>query len=370
MGMDLTIPGICFLTSSVQLNFDTDGCVTHFEPANSRGIDADHILVLARLQVQQHRMTEIPAISLFDGIPVPDNLAVPEIYDGTQKLHGKRVLILMLNGWGDMILIQPAIRALYLMAASTGSPPRITLGCNWINNFPYPDAGYVDGVVPNILTLKQLCSFDILVNLLPVNHQRTAARSMRDLCLEILNLGPEWGGNDPPSMKPDPARVSRIRPALDMIRRETGKKLLCVNWRSRVPHKNAPATLFFQVADRLKDAYQALVFKDEGASKIMQKEIDPPDSRFPRHGRGPVSGRRLCVRGHGSCSCRGSDGDPRGRDLRTIPPGDPCCRLSLRCPGQGPLPGEDMPGTVSGNASGVRRDRICPRYRQSLFRGD
>ncbi len=272
--MDLTIPGICFLTSSIQLEFDTDGYVTRFEPTGSRSIDADHILVLARLHVQQHRMTEIPAISLFDKIPVPDNLAVPEIYDGTQRLHGKKVLILMLNGWGDMILIQPAIQALYRMTASTGEPPRITLGCNWISNFPYPDAGYVDRVIPNILTLAQLCSFDVLVNLLPVNHQRTATRSMRDLCLEILNLGPKWGGNDPPSMRPDPARVSRIKPALDRIRRETGKKLLCVNWKSRAPHKNAPASLFSQVASRLQDTYQALLFKDEGASKIMQKEID------------------------------------------------------------------------------------------------
>lgn len=274
MVMDLTIPCICFLTSSVQMEFDTDGYVTRFEPTHSRSIDADHILVLPRLQVRQHRMTEIPAISIFDEIPVPGSLAVPEIYDGTQELHGKKILILMLNGWGDMILIQPAIRALYRMAASTGSPPRITLGCNWICNFPYPDAAYVDGVIPNILTLGQLCSFDVLINLLPVNHQRTATRSMRDLCLEILNPGPEFGGNDPPSIRPDPAKASRIKPVLDLIRRETGKKLLCVNWRSRVPHKNASPSLFFQVAGRLQDTYQALLLKDKAAAGIMQEEID------------------------------------------------------------------------------------------------
>ncbi|MBW2647152.1 MAG: hypothetical protein JRE23_13450 [Deltaproteobacteria bacterium] len=186
--MDLTIPGICFLTSSIQLEFDTDGDITRLEPTGSRSIDADHILVLARFHLQQHRMTEIPAISLFDKITVPDNLAVPEIYNGTQRLHGKKILILMLKGWKDMILIQPAIHALYRMAASMGESPRITLGCSWISNFPYPDAGDVDGVIPNIMTLAQLRSFDILVNLLPVNYQRLATRSMRDLCLEILDL--------------------------------------------------------------------------------------------------------------------------------------------------------------------------------------
>jgi ADP-heptose:LPS heptosyltransferase len=272
--MDLTIPGISFLTSSIQLKFNTDGCTTCLEPSPSRRINDGHILILSRLQAQQHRMTEIPSISLFDRLPIPDGLTVPEIYDGTQDLHGRKVLILMLNGWGDLILIQPAIRALYRVAASTGEPPRITLGCNWIRNFPYPDADYIEDVIPNILTLAQLRSFDVLIDLLPINHQRTAARSMRDLCLDILHLGPGSGGDDPPEIHPDPERLSRVRPFFERIRRETGKGLLYLNWKSRFPHKNAPPSLLFQVADRLQDTCQAVVLKDEDASQVMQQEID------------------------------------------------------------------------------------------------
>ena len=272
--MNLTIPGISFLTASIPLNFNTDGYTTRFEPSNSRRVDADHILVLLHIQAQQNRMAEVSAISLFDTIPIPDGMPLPEIYDGTQNLRGAKVLILMLNGWGDMILIQPAIRALYWMAASAGAPPRITLGCNWIRNFPYPGAASVERVIPNILTLAQLCSFDVMVNLLPINHQRTATRSMCDLCLEILRLDPEDEHIDPPSMQPDSLRVSKIRPVFERIRRTTGKKLLYVNWRSRFPHKNASAALFARVADRLWDTHQALVLKDEAAAEIMAGEID------------------------------------------------------------------------------------------------
>ena len=272
--MDLTIPGICFLTASIPVNFNTDGYTTRFEPPHSRRVDADHILVLPRIQAQQNRMAEVPAISLFDAISIPNGMSFPEIYDGTQDLRGAQVLILMMNGWGDMILTQPAIRALYRMVASAGAPPRITLGCNWIRNFPYPGASYAERVIPNILTLAQLGSYDIVVSLLPINHQRTATRSMCDLCLEILHLDPGDERIDPPSLQPDPLRVSKIRPVFERIRRTTGKKLLCVNWRSRFQHKNAPAALFAEVADRLRETHQALVLKDEAASEIMQGEID------------------------------------------------------------------------------------------------
>lgn len=272
--MDLTILAICFLTSSIQLKFKTDGFITRFGPTDSRNSYSDNILVLTHLHVLQHKLNTVPGISLFNKVAVTDSLNVPEIYDGTQDLHGKKILIFTYNGVGDMILIQPAIRALYRMVASTGKPPRITLGCNWIQNFPYPDAAYVNKVIPNILTLKEFCSFDVFVNLIPVNFQRSRERSMRDLCLDILKLGPETGGNDPPSIKPDYERVSKIKPVLDQIRKETGKKLLCINWKSRFPHKDAPALLFFKVADRLHDTYQLLLFKDEDASKIMQKEIN------------------------------------------------------------------------------------------------
>ncbi len=272
------MPGICFLTTSIPLNFNTDGYVTRFEPSHSHRIDADHILILPRIQAQQNRMAEVSAISLFDTIPIPDGMSLPEIYDGTQNLRNAKVLILMLNGWGDIILIQPALRALYRMTASAGPAPRITLGCNWIRNFPYPDAEYVERVIPNILTLAQLGSFDVLVNLLPINHQRTATRSMCDLCLEVLHIDPEEGRVTPPSIQPDPLRVSKIRPVFEQIRRTTGNKLLCVNWRSRFPHKNAPAALLARVADRVRGTYQALLLKDRAAAGIMQGEIEALDA--------------------------------------------------------------------------------------------
>jgi len=272
--MNLTMLGICFLTSSIPLEFKTDGFITRFGPTDSRKSYFDNILVLTHLHVLQHKLNTVPGISLFNKVVVTNSLNVPEIYDGTQDLHGKKILIFTYNGVGDLILIQPAIRALYRMVASTGKPPRITLGCDWIHNFPYPNASYIHDVCPNILTLKEFCSFDVFVNLIPVIFQRSRERSMRDLCLDILKLGPETGGNDPPLIKPDHERVSKIKPFLDQIRKETGKKLLCVNWKSRFNHKNAPAFLFSQIADRLQDTYQALLFKDENTSEIMQKEID------------------------------------------------------------------------------------------------
>ena len=185
--MNLKIPGVKFLISSVPLEFDTDGYISRFEPGNPRNIDADHIVVLTQPHIQQFHMSTISGISLFDEITLPDNLNVPEIFDETQNLHGKKILVLMLNGWGDTILIQPALRAFYNMIAATGAPPRMTLGCNWIHNFPYPYAPYIHGVCPNILTLKELCSFDVLVNLIPINFQRSPDSSMRDLFLNILN---------------------------------------------------------------------------------------------------------------------------------------------------------------------------------------
>ena len=46
--MDLTILAICFLTSSIQLEFKTDGFITRFGPTDSRKSYPDNILVLNR----------------------------------------------------------------------------------------------------------------------------------------------------------------------------------------------------------------------------------------------------------------------------------------------------------------------------------
>lgn len=269
----LTIPGICFLTSSVPLRFDTDGCATSIQPSACHDFDPERVLVLTDMHVKLFGLRSIRGVSLYNSIVAPENIKFPQIYDGSQDLGNKRVLILMLNGWGDMILIQPALKALYKKTIAKGDPPYITLGCNWIRNFPYPGVPYVTDVRPNILSLQELSAFDFLVNFIPVNHQRSLHKSMKDLCLEILKLNPHER-IDLPYIRPDAERVEKVKPVLDQIRKETGKKLVCLNWKSRFQHKNAAPVLFAKIASKLQDKYQALLIKDEEASGLMQKEID------------------------------------------------------------------------------------------------
>ncbi|MBN2255457.1 MAG: glycosyltransferase family 9 protein, partial [Deltaproteobacteria bacterium] len=203
----------------------------------------------------------------------PDDVNLPTLYDGTQTLQGKKILILMLNGWGDMILIQPALRNFFNMICAGGTPPHITVACNWIRNFPYPSVPYIQDVRPNILTLSEYCSYDIVVNLIPAHFQRSAERSMRDLYSDLLHITEDFNRNDPPFLTPHAKKVQKLRPLFDQLRDETGKRILCVNWKSRFHHKCAPPELFHDIVTRLYDAYQPVVFKDEETSRIMQEEI-------------------------------------------------------------------------------------------------
>ena len=271
--MNLYIPGIQFLVSSIPLEFDTDGYVTHSMSAKVSNVDPDHVLVLTQIHSQQFGLKEIPGISLFDDVTFPDGVNFPALYDGTQTLHGKKILILMLNGWGDMILIQPALRNFYNMISAGGTPPHITVGCNWIRNFPYSNVPYIQDVCPNILTLKELCSFDVVVNLIPAHFRRSAERSLRDLYTKILRITPDHDSDEPPSLRPHPKKVQKLRPLFDQLREETGKRLLCVNWKSRFHHKSASPELFHDIVTALYDTYQPVIFKDEEASMIMQDEI-------------------------------------------------------------------------------------------------
>ena len=272
--MELSFPGLCFLTSSVPLNFETDGYTTSFQLAAGGASGPEHVLVLTNIQAGMFGLKSIKGVFLFDTISVPGNFKIPQIYDGSQALGGKRILILMLNGWGDMILIQPALRSFFKKATSSGAIPRITIACNWIHNFPYPNAQFIQEVRPNIMTLKELSEFDLLVNLIPVNHQRSASKSMKDVCLEILKLSPGHGNSGSPCIVPDFGRVRKIKPVIDQIRKQTGKKLLCVNWRSRFPHKNTSPALFSDIVNQLRDKYHALLFKDAEVAEVMQKEIE------------------------------------------------------------------------------------------------
>ena len=272
--MELSFPELSFLTSSIPLKFNTDGYTTSFQPAAGRASGPEHVLVLTNIHVQLFGLTSIQGVSLFNSIAIQEDFKAPQIYDGTQDLGGKRILILMLNGWGDMILIQPALRSFFKKANSSGTIPRITIACNWIHNFPYPNAQFIQEVRPNIMTLKELSEFDLLVNLIHVNHQRSADKSMKDLCLEILKLSPEHDDPGLPSIVPDSARVNKMQPILDQIRNETGKRLLCVNWKSRFQHKNASPAFFSDIVNQMRDRYQAVLFKDAEAAKVMQKEIE------------------------------------------------------------------------------------------------
>lgn len=276
--MKLTIPGLCFLTSSIPLEFNTDGYDTLFKSMPEGPCASENVLVLTNIHVQMLQLQSVNGISLFDHLDLNDDFRIPEIYDGSQSLEGKSILILMLNGWGDMILIQPALQAFYQKAASFGKSPHITLGCNWMHNFPYPNVSFIQDVRPNILTLKELEEFDILVNLIPVNHKRSLDKSMKDLCLETMKLNDKGSKNFKPSIIPDPGRVARFQPILEQVRKSTGKKLLCINWKSRFVHKNAPPQLLFKIVEMLSDQYQAVLFKDAPVAKIMQEEIDASDT--------------------------------------------------------------------------------------------
>lgn len=270
--MKFSLPGFVFITSQAPLEFDTDGHKLRFQ-STAAGAPSD-LLVLSRIDFQRFNMKSIPAITPFEFISAPDDFRVPRLYEKGMKIGGKRVLILMLNGWGDMILVQPALHALYLKGRSKGKPPRITLGCNWIDNFPYPDAPFIAQVRPNIMTFEELRRYDIVVNLMAVNYRRSAEQSMCDRYFEILGLEPEFRPAGGPRLQADRSRAEKIRPHIEAIRNRTGKNILCINWRSRFAHKNAAAELFFQIEERLRDEYQSVLFKDGPEATIMQRQID------------------------------------------------------------------------------------------------
>jgi ADP-heptose:LPS heptosyltransferase len=72
-------------------------------------------------------------------------------------------------------------------------------------------------------------------------------------------------------------QISKIQPFIEKLREETGKKLICVNWKSRFQHKDAPSALLFEVVKKLSKEYQAVLFKDAEPAQIMQQQIDAND---------------------------------------------------------------------------------------------
>lgn len=271
--MMLHIPDLCFATASVPMFFDTDGTRVSFEERTGPRFDPGRVAVLTLLQAHQLGVLGHPRVSVAESIALPEGLRPPVPYSAGMPLAGKQVLVLMFNGWGDTILLQPAFRALYEEASRGGEAPSITLACNWVKNFPYPEAPFIHAVRPNVMSLGELCRYDVLVNLAALNHVRSRDKSLLDLALGILGLPADPGWPSIPRLRPDPARIRQWRPILGEIRRRSGKRLLFLNWRSRFHHKNAPARLFRDIAAALRDEYQAVLFKDAGEAAIMDREI-------------------------------------------------------------------------------------------------
>ena len=273
--MRIEYPGLCFLRSERPVAINTDGVATTIRPSpNSGSVNPVSILVLPATSAKFIQKQEgSDCVSLHGSIVVADDFDLPEVFDGRQDLRGKKILIIMLNGWGDVILVQPAIRVLYEEIAKTGDAPRITLACSWVKNFPYPDAPYISDVCPNILTVGDLRDFDIMINLAPLNQQRTKNISMNGLYLQEFGMAELKDKLSLPSISPDPKRVDRLRPFLDEIRSRTGKRLLYINWKSRFSHKNAPPELAFEISQRLADQYHAVFFKDRFVADVMEQEV-------------------------------------------------------------------------------------------------
>lgn len=52
--------------------------------------------------------------------------------------------------------MQAAVEALYSKYAANSSPPYVTIACNWVENFPYPDASFIDEMRTNTMNLSHL----------------------------------------------------------------------------------------------------------------------------------------------------------------------------------------------------------------------
>ncbi len=273
--MKIEYPGLCFVKSTRPFVVNVDGVgITVPACLNGTFEEPGSILMLPVSSAQLIKnQPESESLKSSGHLNLADGFHMPELFNGSQDLHGKRVLIMTFNGWGDMILVQPAFRVLYDEITRTGERPEITLASSWVKNFPYPDVPYISKVRANHMTLKELCRFDIIINLAHLNQDRTNNISMKDLYLQEFGLTNCMDRLSPPLLIPDAARVSRLKSLFHELRYRTDKKLLCINWLSRFQHKNAPAKLLFDVAERLSGQYHAVIFKNPTIARIMDQQI-------------------------------------------------------------------------------------------------
>lgn len=273
MMMNLKIPGIRFVQSEIPLQFTTDGTTKSIQPAAKQTSELDTMFFLSDLHYELFNLRTIPAIKAYSNLSLPDKLPFPSLFDGSQNLAGKKILLIMLTGWGDTILIEPVVRAFFHKHSINSIPPEITIAGNWIKNFPYKNSGYVRNLVPNILTVRELMNFDVLINFIPSHLQRVKGYSLQESYADLAHIRFENESAKIPSIMPDQNKVKNLQATFDQLRLKTGKKLLFVNWISRFHHKNAPAELFAKIIKYLPD-YQAVTFNEQANSSIINEEIN------------------------------------------------------------------------------------------------
>ena len=105
--MRIEYPGLCFLKSERPVAINTDGVATTIRPSpNSSSVNPSNILILPATSAKFIQKQEgSDCVSLHGSIDVAGDIDLPEVFDGSQDLRGKKILIIMLNGWGDVILV-------------------------------------------------------------------------------------------------------------------------------------------------------------------------------------------------------------------------------------------------------------------------
>ncbi|MCG6533115.1 MAG: glycosyltransferase family 9 protein [Syntrophales bacterium LBB04] len=273
----LVYQGVRFLVSRRPIQVLVDGASIVVPPWSQGDTpEAENILLLPAPSVNQ--ILNQPGnseVRVYSEIRLPEAFPAPMVFEGRdcQVLQGKKVLVFTFNGWGDTILVQPVLRLFYEHVARSGDPPELTIAGSWISSFPYSDAPFISRVIPNHITLVNIRRYDAIINLACVTEYRGRRQSMRDLYLAALGIEEFRKNLHSPVISPDPGRVKRLRPLMERIRRQSGKGILYLNWRSRFNHKSAPASLFFEAAERLGSRYHAVLFKDQEEARIMGREI-------------------------------------------------------------------------------------------------
>lgn len=90
--MRIEYPGLCFLRSDRPVAINTDGVAMTIRPSpNSSSVNPSNILVLPVTSAKFIQKQEgSDCISLHGSINVPGDIDLPEVFNGSQDLRGKR----------------------------------------------------------------------------------------------------------------------------------------------------------------------------------------------------------------------------------------------------------------------------------------